>query len=143
MNEFKLFDFHKLDPFAIGFENLLKDLQSTAQKIPTYPPYNIKRVNANKYVIEMAVAGFSKSDIEVTLEGNKLTVSGSAKENEEQETFFHKGIANRDFKHTFQIADKIEIGNAELVNGMLRIWLDNMLKTQDTVKKIAVTSKNV
>jgi molecular chaperone IbpA len=119
---------------------MFKELQDSVEKIPSYPPYNIKQVNDNKYVIEMAVAGFGKSDIEVTMEGNKLVVSGSAKENEleEGETFFHKGIANRNFKHTFKLADKVEIDNAELANGMLKIWLANLVKTQDAIKKIAI-----
>jgi molecular chaperone IbpA len=140
MTNLSLFDFHKLDPFTIGFDKMFKELQDSVEKIPSYPPYNIKQVNDNKYVIEMAVAGFGKSDIEVTLDGNKLVVSGSAKENEleEGETFFHKGIANRNFKHTFKLADKVEIANAEMVNGMLKIWLANLVKTQDAIKKIAI-----
>ena len=135
-----LFDFHKFDPFTVGFDKVFKELQDSLEKIPNYPPYNIKQVKDNKYVIEMAVAGFAKSDIEITLDGNKLMVSGAAKEQEleDGETFFHKGIANRNFKHTFKIADKVEIENAELVNGMLKIWLENMVKAQDAIKKISI-----
>ena len=88
----------------------------------------------------MAVAGFAKSDIEVTLDGNKLVVSGSAKESEDGE-FLHKGIANRNFKHTFKLADKVEIDNAEMVNGMLKIWLQNLVQANDAIKKIAIKSK--
>mgnify|MGYP003334096276 FL=1 len=140
MTNFNVFDFHKLDPFAIGFNKMLEDLQNSVDKIPSYPPYNIKQVKDNKYLIEMAVAGFAKSDIEITMEGNKLVISGAAKEQEleEGETFFHKGIANRNFKHTFKIADKVEIENAELANGMLKIWLENMVKAQDAIKKISI-----
>jgi molecular chaperone IbpA len=142
MNDFTVFDFHKLDPFAIGFNEIFRELQEGVGKLPAYPPYNIKQVKDNKYVIEMAVAGFGKSDIEITLEGNKLVVSGSAKDNElaEGESFFHKGIANRNFKHSFKLADKVEIENAEMVNGMLKIWLENLVKTQDSIKKIAIKS---
>ena len=140
MTNFNVFDFHKLDPFAIGFNKMLEDLQNSVDKIPSYPSYNIKQVKDNKYLIEMAVAGFAKSDIEITMEGNKLVISGAAKEQEleEGETFFHKGIANRNFKHTFKIADKVEIENAELANGMLKIWLENMVKAQDAIKKISI-----
>ena len=111
--------------------------------LPSYPPYNIKQVKENKYVIEMAVAGFAKSDIEVTLDGNKLVVSGSAKDEplEEGETFFHKGIAARNFTRTFKLADKIEIEDAELANGMLKIWLQNLVQANDAIKKIAITEK--
>jgi molecular chaperone IbpA len=90
----------------------------------------------------VAVAGFSKSDIEVTLEGNKLVIKGASQDNAPEEgTFLHKGIATRNFTHEFKIADKIEIENAELANGMLKIWLENLVKTQDMVNKISVKSK--
>lgn len=137
-----LLDFHKFDPFAVGFSDVFKDLQEMSKNIKavSYPPYNIKQVKDNKYVIEMAVAGFSKSDIEVTLEGNKLIVKGNTKEDEE-DNFLFKGIANRNFTREFKINDKIEIENAELANGMLKIWLQNMIKAQDLVKKIPLITK--
>lgn len=137
-----LLDFHKFDPFAVGFTDVFKDLQEMSKNIKavSYPPYNIKQVKDNKYVIEMAVAGFSKSDIEVTLEGNKLIVKGNTKEDEE-DNFLFKGIANRNFTREFKINDKIEIENAELANGMLKIWLQNMIKAQDLVKKIPLITK--
>jgi len=144
-----IFDFHKtLDPYTVGFDKFFKDIEEvtkTVQKaVPSYPPYNIKQVSKNKYVIEMAVAGFAKSDIEVTLEGNKLVIKGSAQENDinEEENFLFKGIANRNFTRAFTLADKIEIGQAEMVNGMLRVWLENLVQTQDTIKKIAIKEKS-
>jgi len=144
-----LFDFHKtLDPYTVGFDNFFKDIEEitkTVQKaVPSYPPYNIKQVSKNKYVIEMAVAGFAKSDIEVTLEGNKLVIKGSAQENNinEEENFLFKGIANRNFARAFTLADKIEIKDAEMVNGMLRVWLENLVQTQDAIKKIAIKEKS-
>ena len=131
------------DPFSIGFDRVLDDIreitETAAKNVSKYPPYNIKKVNDKKWVIEMAVAGFAKSDIELTLDGNKLTVSGSAKEDDTEEgVYAFKGIANRDFQHTFKIADKVEIGNAEMVNGMLKIWLESLVQTQDNIKKIAI-----
>ena len=137
------FDLHKtLDPYAIGFDSIFKEMEelaSTTQKAMSYPPYNIRQVDDKTYVIELAVAGFAKSDIEVTLEGNKLVVKGQAQdETDDSSTFIFKGIANRAFTRTFTVADKIEVGNAELVNGMLKVWLNNMVKAQDAVKKIAI-----
>ena len=143
MKDFFGSDFGKIQPFTVGFNDtleLMREAAAAASKAVSYPPYNIKQVKDNKYLIEMAVAGFAKSDIEITMEGNKLVISGAAKEQEleEGETFFHKGIANRNFKHTFKIADKVEIENAELANGMLKIWLENMVKAQDAIKKISI-----
>ena len=144
-----LFDFHKsLDPFTVGYDKFFKDIEevtkNVAKNVPSYPPYNIKQVSKNKYVIEMAVAGFAKSDIEVTLEGNKLVIKGAAKEDElkEEENFLFKGIANRNFSRSFTLADKIEIGQAEMVNGMLRVWLENLVQAQDTIKRIAIKEKS-
>jgi len=124
----------------IGFEDTVKLLQRATQqatKAVGYPPYNIKQVKDNKYVIEMAVAGFAKSDIEVTMEGNKLTIKGVSKDSED-ETFLYQGIANRAFERTFTLNDKVEIKDAEMVNGMLKVWLENIIKTQDAIKKIAI-----
>lgn len=139
-----LFDFHKFDPFAVGFNDVFKDLQEMSKSVKaiSYPPYNIKQVKDNKFVIEMAVAGFSKSDIEVTLEGNKLVVKGITQDSEQEENFLFKGIANRNFTREFKINDKIEIENAELANGMLKIWLQNIVKMQDQVKKIPLITKD-
>ena len=142
-----MLDFRKFDPFTVGFDEVFKDLQemtkNTAKQFTAYPPYNIRQVKDNKYVIEMAVAGFAKTDIEITLEGNNLVVKGSAKELDlEEGTFIHKGIANRNFTREFKLADKIEIKDAELANGMLKIWLENMIKAQDLIKKIPLVSKD-
>jgi molecular chaperone IbpA len=132
----------QFDPFSIGFDRVLADIQEindlASKQIQKYPPYNIKQVNDKKWVIEMAVAGFAKSDIEVTLDGNKLSIKGAAKEDEIDGNYVFKGIANRDFSHTFKIADQVEIGNAEIVNGMLKVWLESLVKTQDNIKKITI-----
>ena len=143
MNDF-LNQLHKFDPFSIGFNAVFQELESMSKavaKAASYPPYNIKQVKDNKFVIEMAVAGFSQSDIEITLEGNKLVVKGNAVDNDDAENFLFKGIANRNFTREFKLADKVEIENAELVNGMLKIGLQNMVKLQDQIKKIPLVSK--
>lgn len=136
---------HKsLDPFTVGFDDILNQMQevskTVAKNIPSYPPYNIKQIKDNKFVIEMAVAGFAKSDIEITMEGNKLAIKGASKEDDNQD-YLYKGIANRAFERTFTLKDTIEIKNAELVNGMLKVWLENMVKAQDAIKKISIQTK--
>ena len=133
------FSFRKFDPFSIGFGDVFSELESMSRavaKAATYPPYNIKQVQDNKFVIEMAVAGFAQTDIEITLEGNKLVIKGNTEDSEAPENFLYKGIANRNFTREFKLADKVEIENAELVNGMLKIGLANMVKLQDNIKKI-------
>lgn len=133
--------FSQIQPFSVGFNDTLELMReaaaAAATKAVAYPPYNIKQINENKYVIEMAVAGFAKSDIEMTLEGNKLVIKAATKDSEEEE-YLYKGIANRAFERTFTLADKVEIKDAELVNGMLKVWLENMVKAQDAIKKITI-----
>ena len=125
----------------IGFEETVDALRRATEhtaKTMGYPPYNIKQVKENKYVIEMAVAGFSNSDIEITLEGSKLIIKGNAKDDGDDTNFLYKGIANRAFERVFTVNDKVEIKDAELVNGMLKVWMENIVKIQDTVKKIGI-----
>ena len=132
--------FHKsLDPFTIGFGDTIETFRQAAeaaQKASGYPPYNIKKIKDNKYVIEMAVSGFGKSDIEITTEGKKLVIKGSAKDEEGE--YLHKGIANRGFNREFTLADKVEIKDAELANGMLKVWLENMVKAQEAIRMITI-----
>jgi molecular chaperone IbpA len=144
MSHNDIYNFHRLNPFTIGFNDIFDELEKQTKQLTkavTFPPYNIKQLSDSKYVIEMAVAGFAKTDIELTLEGNKLVVSGKAQEEEAPESFLHKGIANRGFTREFTLADKVEIENAELANGMLKIGLANMVKIQDAIKKIPLTYK--
>ena len=132
--------FGQMQPFTIGFDDtleLMREAATMAAKSVSYPPYNIKQVKENQYVIEMAVAGFSKSDIEMTLDGNKLIIKAATKD-EDNGDYLYKGIANRAFERTFTLADKVEIKDAELVNGMLKVWLENMVKAQDAIKKITI-----
>ncbi len=134
-----------LDPFVIGFDKVFDQLQemgtNAAKNVPNWPPYNIKQVKDNKYVIEMAVAGFAKQDIEVTLEGNKLVIKGESKDLD-NENYLWKGIANRAFQRTFTLNDAIEIKDAEIANGMLKVWLENMYQAQENIKKITIKEKD-
>lgn len=128
-----------LSTSTIGFSDTMESFVAAAQaaqKVAGYPPYNIKKLKDDKYVIEMAVAGFGKSDIEIQLEGTKLVIQGSTKDEEGE--YLYKGIANRGFSREFTLADKVEIKDAELANGMLKVWLESIVKTQDYIKKIAI-----
>lgn len=134
-----------LDPLNlksfIGFDRFFEELENASKlaKLPSYPPYNIKQIDENRYVIEIAVAGFSKSEVEIQLEGNKLIVKGKSNSVDESE-YIYKGISNREFIRAFTLADKIEVKDAEMENGLLKIWLSNLVKVQDAVKKIAIKS---
>lgn len=132
--------FKDFDKFFVGYEdtyNKLSKLHDDITKnIPNYPPYNIRKVEDNKYVIELAIAGFSTSDVEITFEDNKLIVSG--KTHDDTDNFLFKGIANRAFTRTFALDDQIVIDNAEMVNGMLKIALDRIIPEHKKPRKIEV-----
>ena len=123
-------------PFFVGFEDIFDKMESFTKTLPTgFPPYNIRKVEDNKYVIELAVAGFSKNDHEIELDGDVLKISGKATEN--TEGYLHRGISARNFARTFSVADNIEIKDATLVNGMLKVFLDAISPSKE-VKKIEV-----
>jgi len=129
------------DPFSVGFSrisNMLNEMQKQAGKAVTYPPYNIKKLDNDHYVIEMAVAGFGKQDIAITLEENTLKIDGNVKHDGTEKDYIFKGIADRAFSRAFTIADTVEIKNAELVNGMLRVWLNNLIP-EKKIKKVEIT----
>lgn len=131
------------DAFTVGFDKLVDEIREASEKTKksiSYPPYNIKQVDENNYVIEMAVAGFGKTDIEISLDNNKLTVSGNvdSEDTEEVSNYLWKGIAQRAFQRTFTLADTIEVQSAEMVNGMLKLGLQNIVKANDAIKKIAI-----
>ena len=131
--------FHKFDPFTIGFTDVFKELESMSKavaKAATYPPYNIKQINDNKFVIEMAVAGFGKSNLDIELKDDKLTITGNhdATEND----YIYQGIANRAFTRAWAIGDQYEVKNAEMLNGVLKIALDRLVPEEKKPKKIDV-----
>jgi molecular chaperone IbpA len=139
---------HNLPSFntmAVGFENTVKRLQELTEtnlKAMGYPPYNIAKVDENKYVVEMAVAGFGKQNIEIEMLDGKLIVTGKLNTDEKTNlAYFYKGISERPFTRTFTLADTVEIQGAELVNGMLKIFLENIIPDSKKPKKIEVVEK--
>lgn len=139
-------DLAKFDKYFVGADKFLARVQETADLLAnsamnsTYPPFNLKKTDENKYVIEMAVAGFGKQDIELTLDGNKLKINGQSTvdatpaENE----YLHKGISERPFTRTFTLADNVVVDNCQLVNGMLRIWLEHVIPEDRKPKKLEI-----
>jgi len=134
--------FKDFDKLYVGFDDqynrLAKMHDDLTKGIPNYPPYNIKKVTEDRYIIELAVAGFSKSEIEIELVDGKLVVKGTSKDDAEVDHWIYKGIANRNFTRTFLLNDNLEVKDAEMINGMLRIWLDMFIPEHKKPKKIAV-----
>jgi molecular chaperone IbpA len=136
-----------LTPFhrgTIGFENLINVLthHHATSSNTGYPPYNIISVDENKYQIELAVAGFSMMELSITQDRDNLIIEGIPNEHEDDiPLFLHKGIANRNFIRTFQIAEHVEVKDASLELGILRITLERNVPEELQPKKIAITYK--
>ena len=128
--------FNSLRPFSIGFDDMFDQFESmlgnggmTMQS--NYPPYNIRKTGKDNYSIEVAIAGFSKKDVEVEFEDNLLTVrtrqfNKSDDKNEDGE-IIHKGISQRQFARSFTIADDVKVNGAELKDGLLTIGCERIL----------------
>src|SRR6056300_186901 len=121
-----------LEKFFVGYDQVfdrLREFHDTATKnIPNYPPYNIKKTDDNHYVIEMAVAGFGKQDIVIETEGDKLVIKGNAEaDTDETADTLYQGLALRPFTRAFTLNDQVEVQNAEMINGLLRITLERLI----------------
>lgn len=135
----------------IGADKMLQTLsrvqEETLKGVPGYPPYNIVKVDDNKYVIEMAVAGFGRQNIDIEIANNTLTVKGGLTLDQLDPgvpmQYLYKGIADRSFTRKFTLADTVEVKNAELINGMLKLWLENIIPEEKKPKKIDIVDKSV
>ena len=130
--------FRGFDRFFVGadtlFDRLNKAQTSFAKSIPTYPPFNIRKTDESHYVIEIACVGFGKNEIDIELDGDNLIVSGRAEQEDQPDTYLFKGLGKRAFQRNFLVNDKITVKGADMVNGMLRIHLENLVETNKRMK---------
>ena len=136
--------FNKLRPVSVGFDSVFDHFESLFNESPSlhtnYPPYDILKTDEHSYVIELAVAGFSKKDIAVSVENGVLTVESDRKGNAESsgQEIIHRGISKRYFKKSFSIADDVEIRGAELKDGLLRISMEKIIPESRKRKEISI-----
>jgi molecular chaperone IbpA len=105
-----------------------------------YPPYNIIKESETIWKIEVAVAGFDESELDVEIVNNELVVTGAVnKENKAEQQYLHQGIAGRDFERTFALADNVEVKGASVKNGILTVTLEHIIPESAKPKKIAIT----
>ncbi|ESR25905.1 Hsp20 family protein [Lutibaculum baratangense] len=131
-------------PFLVGFDGLERLLDRAVRNAGDgYPPYNIERIRgegeSDRLRITLAVAGFSSSELEVTLEDNQLTIRGRQAEEEGEREFLHRGIAARQFQRSFVLAEGMEVDQASLNNGLLVVDLVRP-EPQRIVKRIDITT---
>ncbi len=121
--------FNSLRPFSIGFDDMFEQFESMlgngGLSVQTnYPPYNIRKAGKDKYAIEVALAGFNRSDVEIEYEDNTLTVRTKKvqkSENKDGDEIIHRGISQRSFSRSFTVADDVKVNGAELKDGLLTI----------------------
>lgn len=144
--------FKDLDRFFVGFDKVAEKMAAAAdqaQALATkYPPYNLKKIDDNKYTIELAVAGFAKQDLEIEIVDDKLIIKGNTHSGEpaEQDSkgewtwpqMLHQGLAMRPFTRTFALSDNVEIRGASLLNGILKIVLEAIIPEHKKPKKVEI-----
>ena len=130
--------------YFIGFDHVdrLLDLANNTTKNKYFPPYNIKQLEENKYLIELAVAGYGKHDIEIEYANGDLTVKSSGTPDEDTSNYIWQGIAKRSFSHKFTLADTVFVKSASLTNGMLKVFLENIIPDEKKPKKVPISDED-
>ena len=126
----------------VGFDQLFNELENSSNyKDSTYPAYNIEKIGAEKYLITMAVSGFTEQDIHIEILNGFLSVEGKIREKSDAGNFLHRGIATRNFSKKFRIAENVEVKEATLKDGLLNISLHRELPEAEIPKHIPINSK--
>jgi molecular chaperone IbpA len=138
----RTFDFSPLYRSTVGFDRLFDMLDQTArvETAPTWPPYNVEKLGDDHYRITMAVAGFGSEDIEITQTENTLLVMGRKHPEQENVQLLHRGIATRNFKQTFNLADYVKVAGARLENGLLTVDLKREVPEEMKPRRIDIAS---
>jgi HSP20 family molecular chaperone IbpA len=132
-------------PFLLGFDEIERALDRVTKGADGYPPYNIERIARNsqgpeRLRITLAVAGFTRDQLDVTIEENQLLIRGRQQDDKSRE-YLHRGIAARQFQRTFVLADGMEVLGADLKNGLLSIDLARP-EPERVVKTIAISAED-
>lgn len=128
----------------IGFDHLASmiDAASRNEKQASYPPYNIELLDEDKYRITMAIAGFSKEEINIEVQENHLNVTGNKGEKSETDRkYLHKGISERNFERKFQLGDHVKVLAADIQNGLLHIDLERLIPEAKKPRRIEIGSQ--
>lgn len=128
---------------TLGFERFFDDVEKLlsmdVQKVTqSFPPHNIIKLDDTRYVVELAIAGFSKDEIEITAEDGTLTIKGEKKDKDVEVTYLHRGIGTRSFTKQLTIADTVEVRGAEFKDGILRVGLENVIPEHKKPRKIEI-----
>jgi molecular chaperone IbpA len=132
-------DFSPLHRSSIGYDRVFDLLEAAArtQTNDNWPPFDSVKLSEDKYRITMAVAGFGREDVTITVQGNMLTVSGERKGEQEGEVL-HRGIANRPFNRRFELAEHMQVTGADMENGLLVIDLKREIPEAYKLRRVEI-----
>jgi molecular chaperone IbpA len=130
----------QLNRALIGFDRIFQNIESRSVSNNNYPPHNVIKHNDNDYEIEIAVAGFDKSDISVTVDQDELVISGRKEDVESTDSvYIHRGLAARDFDRSFTLPQYMEVSEVRLTNGVLSVKLS--MKVPEALKPRTIEIK--
>jgi molecular chaperone IbpA len=127
MTQLQRFDTAALNRALVGFDRIFDDIDRrfATQVTNNYPPFNITKIGDNRYQIDIAVTGFMREEVEVTVEANELTIRGERKRDDDASVeYLHRGLALRDFERIFTLAEHMKIRSATIQNGILHIEIE-------------------
>lgn len=136
--------FGPLTTSTLGFERFFNDVERWLDEteksvgVDKFPPHNILKFEDNKYVVELAVAGFSKNEIDISFQDGTLTITGNKVDKVPAANYLCKGIGTRSFTKTIRVADTVEIKGAEFRDGILRIGLENVIPEHKKPRKVEI-----
>jgi molecular chaperone IbpA len=139
-------DIPQIHRFGVGFEKMFDRVDqilniNAKQSASNYPPYNIIKASEDRYIIEVAVAGFNDGEINIIVENEQLIVEGKKKSENSDVIYVYHGISGRDFVRTFTLADHVEVIGAVQENGILSITLERKIPEEKKPKTISITHK--
>ena len=130
-------------PFLLGFDQFERTIDRISKlSSDSYPPYNIEQISSTILRITIAVAGFEKNELDISLEGNQLLIRGSRTESDSEKIYIHRGIATRQFQRNFVLAEGIKVEGATIENGLLNIDLVQPV-SQEQSKKIEIKDSSL
>lgn len=126
----------------VGFDHIFNELEQMTfdHRHGKYPPHNVVKNTEDEYLIELAVVGFKKSDIDITMHDGILIVKGDRDKRRNQELYVHKGISGRKFERSFRLSEFVEVTGADLEDGLLTIHLERVLPEEKRPRKISINN---
>ena len=133
------YNFSLMFRYSVGFDRMHRMLETTnRQEEVTYPPYNIGTHAENSYWITVAVAGFGKQELDITLEKEGLSIVGKKTPSEDKVSYLHRGIAGRSFNLKFNLAEHVKVVRANLENGVLLVNLEREVPEELRLREIEI-----